>query len=223
MNTFSIAEIDWSLYAILDKQALGNRSAAEVAEAVIAGGAGVIQMRNKSADVQQFYEDVLAVRKVTRAHNIPLIVNDRVDVAKAAKADGVHLGQDDLPVPVARGLLGEDAIIGVSVHDETEFKNCVADKPNYLGVGTIYASPSKDTGKISGLDLLAKLRSKTSLPIVAIGGINKGNCEPAITAGANGVAVISALLASENILGEAAALARAIKLSGVQQNSEQLS
>ncbi len=191
--------IDWSLYAIIDKDALAGRDPCEVAKAAIDGGAGVIQLRNKTPDVRGFYEDALAVREVTSNHGVPLIINDRVDVARAVDADGVHVGQEDLPVSVVRKLIGREKLIGASVHNLDEFEQTMPDRPDYLGVGTIFPTPSKDIRRISGPEIIGKIRARTELPIVGIGGITVANAGEVIGAGADGVAVISALLQAQDL------------------------
>ncbi len=193
-------KIDWSLYGILDKEAARARSLTLLAEQLIAGGAGVLQLRNKISPADEFYRDALAVVKVTRAHGIPLIINDRVDVALAAGADGVHLGQEDLPFAAARKLIGSGRMLGVSVHDIREFEAALAGKPDYLGVGTIYPTRTKKGLKTKGTDFLCELRSRTPLPLVAIGGITLDNLAAVFQAGADGIAVISDLLAHEDVL-----------------------
>ncbi|MFQ5824632.1 MAG: thiamine phosphate synthase [bacterium] len=191
--------IDWSLYAILDKEFIKGRSISTLAEDLIKGGAGVIQLRNKISETEEFYLEALKVKEVTQKHGIPLIINDRLDIAMAVKADGVHLGQKDLPLQVARSMIGEKMILGVSVHNLNEFYKAVEGGADYLGVGTIYPTNTKDDLQIMGIKIVETLRSKTNLPLIAIGGITLENLAPIIQAGADGVAVISALLNVENV------------------------
>ncbi len=211
MSRLEVKKIDWALYAILDKQALGDRSASQIAEDVVAGGAGVIQLRNKSRDVRAFYDDAVAVKHVTDAHGIPLIINDRADVARAVGAAGVHLGQDDLPLAAARQFLGPDKIIGVSVHSMAEFRESSAKEADYCGVGTMFATRSKSIEHVSGVDFLRKLRAETEQPLVAIGGITAENLAPVLQAGADGVAVISTLLTGGHVQENAEGVRAAIR------------
>jgi len=195
--------IDWSLYAILDKKLVGERDHKRLAEQVILGGARIIQVRNKISSSREFYDDALEVKKITTHFGIPLIINDRVDIARAVKADGVHLGQDDLPFAAARRLIGQDMILGASVHSMEEYQATLAGEPDYLGVGTIYPSQTKIGLKERGLELIKELRRVTTLPMVGIGGITVDNAAAVIQAGANGVAVISGLLDTDDVIGRA--------------------
>jgi len=191
--------IDWSLMAILDKAVLGDNPVAEAAQKVIAGGAGVLQLRDKESPSNEFYRDALAVRAIARAHGVPLIINDRVDIAMAAQADGVHLGQTDLPFHVARALLGTERLIGYSVHTLDEYQAAAAQEPDYFGVGTIFSSPTKPGLDVTGPELISALRTKTAKPLIAIGGITLQNAETVIRHGADGVAVISALFETDDL------------------------
>lgn len=204
-------KINWSLYAILDKKFLGDRPVEAVAEQVIAGGAGVIQLRNKHSHVREFYSDALAAKKITQAHGVPLIINDRVDVAQAVDADGVHLGHHDLPFAVARKLIGETMILGASVHNLQELRIAEQGGADYLGVGTVYPTTTKNHLQAQGPNIVKQIRAHTSLPIVGIGGISVDNLEAVIAAGANGVAVISDLLTATDIKSRAGLFIEKIK------------
>ena len=203
--------IGWSLYAILDKEYVKERSLTRLAEEAIAGGAGILQLRNKISASDEFYADALEIKEVTQHFNIPLIINDRLDIALAAKADGVHLGQDDLPFAEARKLLGKQMILGVSVHNFNEFEIALKGKPDYWGVGTIYPSLSKTELQSAGIKIIEQLRPKTTLPLIAIGGITVENLEPVIQAGADGVAVISDLFGRQNVCSRAQEFVKEVK------------
>jgi len=192
MRVLITQNTDWSLYAILDKECAKERSLTQLSEQAIQGGAGILQLRNKISASDEFYADTLKIKEVTRHFNIPLIINDRLDIALAAKADGVHLGQDDLPLAEARKLLGNQMILGASVHNLKEFEIALTGEPDYLGVGT-------------------QLRPKTILPLIAIGGITLENLEPAIRAGADGVAVISDLFTRQDVCGRAKGFIKKVK------------
>lgn len=196
---FDRTSVDWSLYAILDRGFFRGRPLQALARAVVEGGAGVVQLRDKTSESREFYEAALAVKSVTEAHAVPLIINDRLDVALAVDAEGVHLGQEDLPLTVARRLLGEHRILGASVHDAEECRRAVAEGADYLGVGTIYPTSTKEKERIMGIEVVHTVRRMTDLPMVAIGGITLDNLEPVLRAGADGVAVISALLGTEDV------------------------
>ncbi len=191
----------WSLYAIVDSATIADRPIVSVAEELIAGGATVLQLRNKSDNIRKFYSEALALRAVTRNEGIPLIINDRVDVAYAVDADGVHVGQSDLPAEIIRDALGYEKIVGVSVHNLSEFLATAGTAVTYFGVGTIYRTKTKENLTISGIEVLREIRSRTTKPIVAIGGITIDNMEPVFAAGADGVATVSALLETDDIAG----------------------
>ena len=192
-----IEKIDWSLYAIIDREWLKGRDIEKVAEEIISGGAGVIQYRDKVSESKTFYREALKLRRITEMHNIPLIVNDRVDIAMAVGADGVHLGKEDLPVDVVREIVGGRMIIGASLKYESDFE--AATNADYFGVGAIYPTETYKTYHVSGLDIIKKIRAKTHRPIIGIGGIKPENAIPVLQAGADGVAVISAILGKEDI------------------------
>jgi len=202
---------DWSLYAILDKECAKERSLTQLSEQAIQGGAGILQLRNKISASDEFYADTLKIKEVTRHFRIPLIINDHLDIALAAKADGVHLGQDDLPLAEARKLLGKQMILGASVHNLKEFEIALTGEPDYLGVGTIYPSSSKADLKSAGIKIIEQLRQKTTLPLIGIGGLTVENLEPAIRAGADGVAVISDLFTRQDVCGRAKEFVKKVK------------
>jgi len=191
----------WRLYLVTDERLSRGRSHLEVAEAAIRGGADVIQLRDKSADSGTLYRIALALRKLTLEAKVPLIVNDRLDIALAVDADGLHVGQDDLPASVARRLLPPGKILGVSTETPQEALKAVEDGADYLGVGPIFeARGSKaDAGEPKGLGMIAPIRAKCRLPIVAIGGIKSGNARSVREAGADAVAVISDIVAADDI------------------------
>jgi len=164
---------------------------------LIRGGATVIQLRDKDASPREFYHQAAAALQVARNHGAKLIINDRVDVALALKADGVHLGQSDLPVEAARSLLGEDAIIGFSTHDITQARLAATMPLDYIAFGPIFQTLTKENpDPVAGLDALREVRASTgSLPLVAIGGVNLINAAEVFGAGADAVAMISELIA----------------------------
>ena len=135
-------KVDWSVYAIIDQDYIGERSIEIVTEQMIAGGADVIQYRNKTQLSRAFYDNAYLIRKITTKHEIPFIVNDRIDIALAVKADGVHLGQTDLPFDIARELVGEKMLIGASISNLSEFEN--TSDADYFGVGAIFPTDTKE-------------------------------------------------------------------------------
>lgn len=188
-------DVDWSLYVITNRRAVGERSLVEVVRAAVAGGATVVQLREKEATTQEMIRLGWALHEITRAAGIPLIVNDRVDVALAVEAEGVHVGQDDMPAALARRLIGPRRILGVSAGTIVEARQAEQDGADYIGVGDVYGTPSKlDAGPPIGLDGLTEIAASVKIPAVGVGGITLDNAAAVIRAGARGVAVISAIL-----------------------------
>ena len=166
----------------------------ELAELAIAGGADTIQFRQKTGETIQMIRIAEQIQALCKRAGVSFIINDRVDVAIASHADGVHLGQGDFPIPLARKLLGEGAIIGGSAGNAEEAQKCFLEGADYIGFGPVYSTSSKeDAGPASGLDLLRQVVEKIPLPIIAIGGINKDNTVLVRESGAYGIAVISAV------------------------------
>jgi thiamine-phosphate pyrophosphorylase len=196
-----ISPANWRLCVITDERVGRGRSHLRIAEEAIRGGADVIQLRDKEASGRTLYEIALALRRLTLDANVPFIVNDRVDVAMAVGADGVHLGQQDLPASAARAILGPGRILGVSAETVADAVQAERDGADYLGVGPVFEArgTKADAGEPLGLGLIARIRGITRLPIVAIGGINAGNAREVRAAGADAAAVISAVVAEEDI------------------------
>lgn len=191
------------VYPITDTQLSGLSHAEQVAR-LIEGGATLIQLRDKHASPREFYREALAALRIARGHNVRLIINDRVDLALALKADGVHLGQTDIPVEAARRLLGREAIIGFSTHDIQQAKLASASPANYLAFGPVFPTSTKENpDPVTGLSQLQKVAiSKGSPPLVAIGGITIANALEALKAGADAVAVIGELVADPSKIAE---------------------
>jgi thiamine-phosphate pyrophosphorylase len=191
--------VDLRLYAILDPEHAGGRTLPELAKLVAAGGATLVQLRDKKSDTRAMIETARAVKEALEPFGVPLLVNDRVDVALAAEADGVHVGQTDMAPEDARLLLGRTAIIGLSINTEALAAVAPIDFLNYVGIGGVYATTSKDQKKPPiGVDGLARIvevfrRRDPKCPSCAIAGINAANAAATIAAGADGVSVISAL------------------------------
>ena len=166
----------------------------ELAELAIAGGADTIQFRQKDGATREMIRVAEQMQALCKRAGVTFIINDRVDVAIASHADGVHLGQDDFPIPLARKLLGEEAIIGGSAGSVEEARKCLQDGADYVGFGPVYPTTSKeDAGPAAGLGLLKQVVEAIPLPVIAIGGITADNTPPVIKAGAHGIAVISAV------------------------------
>lgn len=190
-------QVNYELYAITDRRLAGGRSSAEVMEKAILGGVTLVQLREKEAGGRKMVEEAQALLKVTRRYGIPLIINDRLDVALAVGAEGVHLGQEDIPCRLARQILGPEKIIGVSASTVEEAVQAERDGADYLGVGAVFPTGTKaDAGEAIGLDALAAIKARVKIPVVAIGGINAANAAQVAATGVDGLAVVSAIVAA---------------------------
>ncbi len=190
--------LDLALYLISD-EGVALRSHEEIVKAFIEGEAKIVQIRDKRRKDRDLLRIVKRLVKVCHASGVKLIVNDRVDVALLGGADGVHVGQDDLPVEEVKKLVPEDFIIGVTVHSVEEAVRAAQKGATYLGAGSVYPTTTKDNIVLIGIDGLADIVSAVDIPVVAIGGITLENMDNVIHAGASGVAVVSAILSQENI------------------------
>ena len=184
------------LYAILDRSVARGRDLPGLLDAVLAGGCRLLQLREKTMPLDVLLP--LARRLARRCHEVGalLIVNDRADLALAAGADGLHVGQDDLPARQARGLLRPNMILGVSTHDPEQARRAVADGADYVAVGSIFPTTTKAAFQLVGPDLIRRVRPEVPVPLVGIGGITADNAAAVLGAGADAVAVISALCAA---------------------------
>jgi thiamine-phosphate pyrophosphorylase len=203
---------DYSLYLVTDRDLAKGRAIVDVVRAAVAGGVTVVQLREKTAPTRFFIEQAEAVRGFLKNTDVAMIINDRVDVALAVGADGVHLGQTDMPLAMARAILGPDRIIGISVESVDDALQAAANGADYLGVSPVFATPTKtDTAVPLGLDGLARIRQAVDLPLVGIGGISAANAANVIQAGADGLAVVSAIVGAEDPEAAARNLVRAIR------------
>ena len=200
--------IDYSLYLVTDRGLAKGRTTLEIVRAAVEGGVTCVQLREKECSTLQFIEQAMAVKDFLRDHGVPLIINDRVDVALAVAADGVHLGQTDMPLKAARRILGDSMIIGISAESLEDAIEAERGGADYLGVSPIYATPTKtDTAPPLGLKGLRAIREAVKLPLVGIGGLNRDNAAEVIRSGGDGVAVVSAIVAA----GDPEAAARTLK------------
>jgi thiamine-phosphate pyrophosphorylase len=201
-------------YLVTDDDRSGSHSTVDVVEAAIAGGVDIVQLREKGRSARDRYELGLELREVTREAGVPLIINDRVDLARAVEADGVHLGDDDVPVAVARECLDDDAIVGRSVSTVEAAREAADAGADYLGVGAIYGTTSKDTAPDEsriGLDRVRAIAAAVATPFVGIGGVTPENAGDVVAAGADGVAVISAITAADDPEAATRALAETVQ------------
>jgi thiamine-phosphate pyrophosphorylase len=188
------------LHVVTDSQLTAHRGHKEIAAAAVDAGAPVVQLRDKSLCDAAFYDEALALCGIARRTQTVFIVNDRVDIALAVEADGVHVGQTDMPASAVRRLIGTDMILGVSASSLDEALRAVEDGADYVGFGPIFATATKDdAGRPTGLELLRQVESSVPVPVVAIGGINERNIQTVVEAGADAAAVVSAIAQAEDM------------------------
>lgn len=206
MTTF-----DLSLYLVADQVFCRAAGIEAIVAAAIAGGVTMVQLRGDRSDLRQLLADAQALRAVTARAGVAFVVNDHIDIALAAKADGVHVGQADMPAPFARQLLGKDKIVGLSVTRESELSSVDPALVDYVGLGPVFATQSKaDAAPALGLEEFARIRRRLALPVVAIGGIMPHNAAAVMKAGADGIAVVSAICSAADPRAGAADLARLV-------------
>ncbi len=191
----------FGLYVITDEEISHGLSHVEVARKAAEGGADAIQLRDKARTSKDLLSIALQIREVTRTAGVTFIINDRLDLALASGADGVHLGQEDLPIPFARKVSGRGFIIGTSVRTVEEALIAETEGADYIALSPIFNTPTKsDAGPGKGLEMLKRIKAAVSIPVIAIGGIGKGNVRQVMDAGADGVAVISAIVGQKDIV-----------------------
>ncbi|MDU2995770.1 MAG: thiamine phosphate synthase, partial [Clostridium sp.] len=191
--------VDYTLYLVTDRDVLRGRDLIKCIEESILGGVTLVQLREKNVTSREFYEIAIKVKEVTSRYNIPLIINDRLDIALAIDADGLHIGQKDLPASVARKILGKDKILGVSAATLQEALKAEKDGADYLGVGAVFStSTKKDTRDVS-YETLSNITASVNIPVVAIGGINESNVTKLKGSNIDGIAVVSCILGKENV------------------------
>lgn len=203
---------DLSLYLVTDSSFLRGRALVDVVAQAIAGGVTMVQLREKEATTRHFSNTALTVKQLTQQAGIPLIINDRVDIALAVDADGLHIGQSDLPYPIARRLMGHDKIIGLSVETLEQAQDANLMDVDYLGISPVFGTATKtDIAPPFGLDGTRQLATLSKHPLVGIGGINLSNARQVMQAGAHGVAIVSAIMCAEDPKQAAADFLREVK------------
>ena len=190
---------DYTLYLVTDRSLMSTATLIEAVEQAILGGCTMIQLREKNISSLDFYRQSVEVKKVTEQYHVPFIINDRIDIAIAVNADGVHIGQSDIPAAIARDLIGTDMLLGVSAASVKEAVQAANDGADYLGVGAMFPTGTKTDANYVSIEELKKIRHAVNLPIIAIGGINKGNIKQFHDTGINGLAVVSAIIAQPDI------------------------
>lgn len=209
--------MNYNIYLVTDSNCIGERSLLECVEEALKGGVTLVQYRSKETDGGIMYKEALALRELCDKYQVPLIVNDRVDVALAVGAAGVHLGQDDLPCAVARKLVPENFIIGVSAHNVEEALAAQKDGANYLGCGAVFGSQTKNNVSSLGLEKLKSIREAVDIPIVGIGGVTADNYAKVLETGANGAAIVSGILGAQNVKSETEKFVNIVTLFSVKK------
>lgn len=202
------AQPDYSIYLVTDEGCLQGRALLDCVREALEGGVTLVQYRAKTASSAEMYAEALQLKALCDSFNVPLIINDRLDIAMAVGAAGVHLGQDDLPCAVARRILGEEYLIGVSAHNPTEAKAALQSSADYLGCGAVFGTATKAGVKKLGTEGLEAICKAKGLPVVGIGGVTADNYREVRAAGADGAAIVSGILAQPDIRATVRAIAR---------------
>ena len=190
-------KIDYTLYLVTDRRMPQGDTLENVVEKAIQGGVTLVQLREKSGNTCVLYERAVALKKITDQYHIPLIIDDRIDVMLASGADGVHVGQSDMPAHIARAMIGPDKILGVSAANLEEALQAEVDGADYLGVGAMYPTATKTDADFTTMETLKEIKRKVHIPVVAIGGINQHTIPDFRNSGINGFAIVSAIMASQ--------------------------
>lgn len=201
-------EIDYTLYLVTDRASISNISLEKAIEQAIQGGVTLVQLREKNISTLEFYNIALNVKEITDKYDIPLIINDRLDIALSIDAAGLHIGQKDLPVKIARKLLAKDKILGVSASTLPEALMAEENGADYIGTGAVFMTNTKKDTRTVSIQLLKEITNKVRIPVIAIGGINENNVSMLDGTGIKGIAVASSIMGKENICMAAGALKR---------------
>ena len=192
-------DIDYSVYLVTDRDLMSTETLEEAVEEAIKGGCTLVQLREKECSSLDFYNTAINIKRITDKYNIPLLINDRLDIAQAVDAAGVHVGQSDLPLTIVRNILGNDKIIGVSAGNLEEALTAEKDGADYIGVGAVYATGSKKDATAVTMEEVKKIRNNVKIPMVVIGGVNKERIKDFKDVDIDGVAIISAIIAQKDI------------------------
>lgn len=192
------SNIDYSVYLVTDHRGKTDAEILNIIEQAIKGGTSVVQIREKTASTKEFYNLALKAKEITEKYNVPLIVNDRIDIALAVKSDGVHIGQDDMPAKIAREIIGEEMILGVSASTVEEAMKAESDGADYIGSGAVFPTATKDDADSVSKEELKEIVNSTSIPVVAIGGITIENAESLKDTGIDGFSVVSAIMNADD-------------------------
>ena len=191
-------DIDYSVYLVTDRRDKTDDEFLSIIEEAIIGGASIVQLREKTASTKEFYDLALKVKEITSKYDVPLLINDRIDIALAIDSEGVHIGQDDMPAVVARKIIGEDKILGVSASTVEEAKKAEIDGADYIGSGAVFPTSTKDDADSVSKEELKEIVDSIDIPVVAIGGISLENAHTLKDSGIAGFSVVSAIMSAED-------------------------
>lgn len=192
-------KVDYTLYLVTDRRLMRTQTLTEAVKQAILGDCTMVQLREKDSSSQAFFQQVQEVKRITDQYQVPLIINDRLDIALAVGAFGIHIGQNDLPVPVVRQIIGKNMLLGVSVSSVEEAGQAMEDGADYLGVGAMFTTGTKTDAGMVPMEELIRIRRITNLPIVVIGGINRENAGAFRPMGIDGLAVVSSIIGQPDI------------------------
>ena len=191
-------DIDYSVYLVTDRRNKTDDEFLNIIEEAIKGGTTIVQLREKTASTKEFYDLALKVKEITSRYDVPLLINDRIDIALAVGSEGVHIGQDDMPADIAREIIGEDKILGVSASTVEEAKKAEIDSADYIGSGAVFPTATKDDADSVSKEELKKIIDSIDIPVVAIGGITVENAHTLKGSGIAGFSVVSAIMSAED-------------------------
>ena len=191
-------DIDYSVYLVTDRRDKTDEEFLNIIEEAIKGGTTIVQLREKTASTKEFYDLALRVKEITSRYGVPLLINDRIDIALAVGSEGVHIGQDDMPADIAREIIGEDKILGVSASTVEEAKKAEIDSADYIGSGAVFPTATKDDADSVSEEELKEIVDSIDIPVVAIGGITVENANTLKGSGIAGFSVVSAIMSAED-------------------------
>ena len=191
-------DIDYSVYLVTDRRDKTDEEFLNIIEEAIKGGTTIVQLREKTASTKEFYDLALRVKEITSRYGVPLLINDRIDIALAVGSEGVHIGQDDMPADIAREIIGEDKILGVSASTVEEAKKAEIDSADYIGSGAVFPTATKDDADSVSKEELKEIADSIDIPVVAIGGITIENAHTLKGSGIAGFSVVSAIMSAED-------------------------
>lgn len=191
-------DIDYSVYLVTDRRDKTDEEFLNIIEEAIKGGTTIVQLREKTASTKEFYDLALRVKEITSRYGVPLLINDRIDIALAVDSEGVHIGQDDMPADIAREIIGEDKILGVSASTVEEAKKAEKDSADYIGSGAVFPTATKDDADSVSKEELKAIVDSIDIPVVAIGGINVENANTLKGIGIAGFSVVSTIMSAED-------------------------